>query len=75
MDTLFELLQQFGYALSSEFWKMVFRSVLRPIFDEIQFTFQQSYSNEDWFKGSCKKVFSLIINLLKRYYQKLGGLL
>ncbi|CAD8200740.1 unnamed protein product [Paramecium pentaurelia] len=79
MEALFETLQQFGYAFSAEFWKMVFSTVLRPIFDEIQFTFQQNYTvantNNDWFKDSCKKGFSLIINLMKRYFQKLRGLL
>ncbi|CAD8196568.1 unnamed protein product [Paramecium octaurelia] len=79
MEALFESLQQFGYAFSAEFWKMVFSTVLRPIFDEIQFTFQQNYAaesnNNDWFKNSCKKGFSLIIKLMKRYFQKLRGLL
>ncbi|CAD8122619.1 unnamed protein product [Paramecium sonneborni] len=79
METLFESLQQFGYAFSAEFWKMVFSTVLRPIFDEIQFTFQQNHSvantNNNWFKDSCKKGFSLIINLMKRYFQKLRALL
>lgn len=87
MDLLFSLLHQYGYAFSIEFWKIVFQVVLRPLFDEIQFTFQQhtnyktaetspiSSKENSWFKDSCKKGFTHITNLMARYFHKLRELL
>ncbi|KAM3147892.1 hypothetical protein pb186bvf_000220 [Paramecium bursaria] len=87
MDSLFKLLHSYGYAFSIEFWKIVFQVVLRPLFDEIQFTFQQQTNlktpdlspvpdkENKWFKVSCKKGFSHITNLMNRYFHKLSDLL
>ena len=47
MDTLFTLLHNYGYAFSNEFWKIVFQVVLRPLFEEIQFTFQMRINNKN----------------------------
>ena len=76
MDLLFSLLSEYGYAFSMEFWFMIFQGVLRPLFDEIQFTFQlKSHSKEiHWLRTSCQKAFGYITNLMYDYFDKLHDL-
>ena len=48
MTSLFQILKEFGHLMKVENWKYIFQSVLRPLFDEIQFTFQsRSQSSKD----------------------------
>lgn len=39
IDMLFELLKQYGSNFTPEFWKLIIKGVLRPFFDEIQYSF------------------------------------
>ncbi|EAS07412.2 guanine nucleotide exchange factor (macronuclear) [Tetrahymena thermophila SB210] len=84
MESLFNILTEYGYTFSIEFWKMIFQGVLRPLFDEIQFTFQtksqkqlnntQNNRKFNWLKQSCNKAFHHITNLLFDYYDELQSL-
>ncbi|EGR32636.1 sec7 domain protein [Ichthyophthirius multifiliis] len=58
MDCLFSILSLYGHMFSIEFWKIIFQGVLRPLFDEIQFTFQQMIT---------KNLHSLLIEFIRTY--------
>ncbi|CAD8047195.1 unnamed protein product [Paramecium sonneborni] len=74
VETLFYILQEKGSLFNEEYWIMIFSSVLRPIFDEIQFTLSTNPElNQYWFKDSCQKVFQNISSLIKMHYTKLKG--
>ncbi|CAD8140155.1 unnamed protein product [Paramecium octaurelia] len=74
VETLFYILEEKGSLFNEEYWIMIFSSVLRPIFDEIQFTLSQNPElNQYWFKDSCQKVFQNISSLIKKHYTKLKG--
>ncbi|CAK78789.1 unnamed protein product (macronuclear) [Paramecium tetraurelia] len=74
VETLFYILEEKGNLFNEEYWIMIFSSVLRPIFDEIQFTLSTNPElNQYWFKDSCQKVFQNISSLIKKHYTKLKG--
>ncbi|CAD8045987.1 unnamed protein product [Paramecium sonneborni] len=74
VETLFYILEEKGSLFNEEYWIMIFSSVLRPIFDEIQFTLSTNPElNQYWFKDSCQKVFQNISSLIKKHYHKLKG--
>ncbi|CAD8044148.1 unnamed protein product [Paramecium primaurelia] len=74
VETLFYILEEKGSLFNEEYWIMIFSSVLRPIFDEIQFTLSTNPElNQYWFKDSCQKIFQNISSLIKKHYTKLKG--
>ncbi|EGR34763.1 sec7 domain protein [Ichthyophthirius multifiliis] len=80
MDSLFNILSLYGHVFTIEFWRMIFQGVLRPLFDEMQFTFQQMIFKKQskeliWLKNSINKAYTDITKLLFDYYDKLGSLL
>lgn len=81
LDSLFLILQQYGHSFSNDFWTMTFRGVLRPLFDEIHYTFHtKSQKNDpqknelDHIKKSCENAFNYLIKLFSSFFDVLGGL-
>lgn len=55
---------------------MTFRGVLRPLFDEIHYTFHtKTQKNElDHVKKSCESAFNYLIKLFSSFFESLAGL-
>ncbi|CAD8069698.1 unnamed protein product [Paramecium primaurelia] len=74
VQTLFDLLQKHGVYQSNEFWKMILRGVIRPLFDEIQFSKLQ-YTKQQQSKKSitstCKMTFLLFTDLVISQIQQM----
>jgi len=75
--TLFDILSQYGDAFSHDFWQMILSGVIKPLFDEIQFSFQsKKFSSKDKdlmvYKESCQQAFNRIIDIYNTYYDKLN---
>jgi len=74
LDSLFLILQQYGHSFSNDFWTMTFRGVLRPLFDEIHFTFHMRSRELDHIKKSCENAFNYLIKLFSSFFDNLCGL-
>ncbi|CAD8080310.1 unnamed protein product [Paramecium sonneborni] len=78
VNTLFELLRIHGVQQSNEFWKMILRGVIRPLFDEIQFSrlqfTKQSQTKQQVIK-SCQSTFNLFTELVILYFQQMQSCL
>ena len=77
MDTLFAILKDHGKNFTSDFWHMIFRGVLRPLFDEIHFTFQSKPLNPQLttIKNSCHNAFNNLSEIFNIFFNQLQNLL
>ncbi|CAD8168508.1 unnamed protein product [Paramecium pentaurelia] len=74
VNTLFELLKIHGAQQCNEFWKMILRGVIRPLFDEIQFSkiqFTKQYQTKQQVISTCKMTFDLFTDLVVLYIQQM----
>ncbi|CAD8150221.1 unnamed protein product [Paramecium octaurelia] len=72
VNTLFELLKVHGEQQSNEFWKMILRGVIRPLFDEIQFSklqFAKQSQSKQQVIQNFKMSFCLFTDLVVHYIQ------
>ena len=50
---LFDSIRQYSYTFNFEFWNLIFKGVLRPLFDDMQFAFQRSeFISQEVYKAS-----------------------
>ncbi|CAD8161380.1 unnamed protein product [Paramecium pentaurelia] len=74
VNTLFELLKIHGEQQSNEFWKMIMRGVIKPLFDEIQFSklqFTKQSQTKQQVIQNCKITFYLFTDLVVLYIQQM----
>lgn len=66
VNTLFQLLKQHGNKQSAEFWKIILRGVIRPLFDEMQFSKAAKSKNKqnDQTLQTCKMTFDQFTDLV-----------
>ncbi len=70
---LFEILKVYGKDFSKDFWQVILRGVIKPLFDDIQFYFQSKRDNEIVaYNDSCRDTFSKMIEIYDIYYEKLS---
>ena len=80
-----EVLKTYGETFSFEFWKTIFKGVLKPLIDNINFLFQQKQSRKqqkhkrrkqkDPLKVICEQAFKNMVTLFDQYYDNLYLLL
>lgn len=76
LQILYSILKENGGVFTQEFWQMIMRSVIKMLFDEIQFSFQsrkhgvkdQSF---EFFRQNCKLAYTRMIDVFKTHYSKL----
>ncbi|CAK70017.1 unnamed protein product (macronuclear) [Paramecium tetraurelia] len=74
VNTLFELLKVHGEQQSNEFWKIILRGVIRPLFDEIQISklqFAKQSQSKQQVIQNCKMTFYLFTDLVVLYIQQM----
>lgn len=76
LQTLYTVLKENGGVFTHDFWQMIMSSVIKLLFDEIQFSFQsRKYGSKDqsfeFFKQNCKLAYTRVIDLFKTHYFKL----
>jgi brefeldin A-inhibited guanine nucleotide-exchange protein len=75
LTNLFRLLSEFGDNFPKEFWQMIISAVIKPLFDEIQYSMQskKNVTREQIqsFRDFCDKAFSELIKLYQQYFTKL----
>ncbi|CAK61467.1 unnamed protein product (macronuclear) [Paramecium tetraurelia] len=67
VQTLFDLLQKHGSYQTIEFWKMILRGVIRPLFEEIQFSklkLKKKQQSKKSIASTCKMTFQLFTDLV-----------
>lgn len=76
LETLFIILKTYGSTFSNDFWTITFRGVLRPLFDDIHFTFHSRTQKSDLnkIKISCQNAFTHLTDLYSNFFEKLSPL-
>ena len=73
VETIFNLLNRNGGTFQPEFWQMVFRGVLRPLYDEITFSLQSKKDPPS--KKIAQTAYSNLNDLFHIFYDKLESML
>ncbi|EAR83565.3 Sec7 domain protein (macronuclear) [Tetrahymena thermophila SB210] len=72
---LFDSIKQYSYTFNQEFWNLIFKGVLRPLFDDMQFTFQKNKSGQTDIikatKNACQKAFTELVNIFVQQFDTL----
>ena len=73
---LFDLLDQYGAGFPSNFWAMILSGVIKPLFDEIQYSFPSGSSRNAEkaaaFKEFYGKAFERFIDIYSVFFDKLS---
>ena len=75
LNSLFKILNENGDSFSKDFWQMILSAVIKPLFDDIQYSLQskKSMTREQIqaFRNLSEKAFVELIKLYNSYFTKL----
>ena len=77
LDTLFEILFEYGNLMSPGLWELIFRGVLFPIFDNVRHAGDGSWLKEDneWLTSTCLNALSLFVKIFSHFFNRVNFLL
>ena len=78
LNILFKILNDYGASFSKDFWQMILSAVIKPLFDEIQYSLQskKNMTREQMqaFRDLSEKAFVELIKLYNSYFTKMKSL-
>eukprot|EP01119_Soliformovum_irregulare_P013394 TRINITY_DN3553_c0_g1_i7.p1 TRINITY_DN3553_c0_g1~~TRINITY_DN3553_c0_g1_i7.p1 ORF type:complete len:1701 (-),score=587.09 TRINITY_DN3553_c0_g1_i7:49-5151(-) len=77
MKALFNILNLYGDLLNDKFWELLFRGVLLPMFDNVQYASKSEILQEDneWLTTTCLPALNTLVDLFSNYFGKINFLL
>jgi len=68
LEVLFQkIFRVYGGQFSTDLWKLIFKGVIVPIFDDIQHT-KDVDQHTEWITTSCHKALSLLVEVFAQYF-------
>jgi len=74
LDTLFEILAEYGGQFTTDFWGVLFRGALFPLFDSVGYNHGKLDNLESylaWLSTTCMPTLEHLVGLFQKYYQNL----
>eukprot|EP00743_Colponemidia_sp_Colp-15_P003456 GILK01003731.1.p1 GENE.GILK01003731.1~~GILK01003731.1.p1 ORF type:complete len:1011 (+),score=223.74 GILK01003731.1:78-3035(+) len=72
LDVLFDILKHHGTKFHADLWVLIFKGVLFPIFDSMNYGEQGTYrDDEHWLKTTCLSALMALIDLFSFYFDRL----
>ena len=71
LDTLFEILAEYGAQFTPHFWGILFRGVLLPLFDSVGYShgvLESGDADQAWLATTCMPALERLVELFDRFY-------
>ena len=76
LDTLFEILAEYGAQFTPHVWALLFRGVLLPLFDSVGYShgvLESGDADQAWLATTCMPALERLVALLDQYYAALAA--
>ena len=75
LHTLFGIVRSHGHVYTPNLWRLIFRGVLFPIFDDVKYSGSESeFVDSEWLHTTCFTAFHLLVQVYSQYYEVLSPL-
>jgi brefeldin A-inhibited guanine nucleotide-exchange protein len=76
LHTLFGIVRSHGHVYTPNLWRLIFRGVLFPIFDDVKYSGSESeFVDSEWLHTTCFTAFHLLVQVYSRHYEVLSPLI
>ena len=76
LDTLFEILAEYGAQFTPHVWEILFRGVLLPLFDSVGYNhgvLESGDADQAWLATTCMPVLERLVALFDQYYSAVAA--
>ena len=76
LDTLFEILAEYGAQFTPHVWEILFRGVLLPLFDSVGYShgvLESGDADQSWLATTCMPALERLVALFDQYYSAVAA--